>query len=272
MNGNAHKANSNDNIVNLVHEITPSRTLGDLFLPANVQAACAELIEEHQRRTLLYSYNLEPRHRVLLAGSPGNGKTSLAEAIASAIMVPMYVVRYEGVVGSYLGETSGRLNKIFDYVRTRNCVLFFDEFETIGKERGDLNETGEIKRVVSSLLLLMDTLPSHVIVVVASNHPELLDRAVWRRFQLRLKLPSPGPREIENWFRKFEDRHQLQLGYSAETLAKHLKGASFAEIEQFGADVLRRYVLSLPQSNLRRIVSSRLQQWRERVSAPPEAE
>lgn len=77
-----------------------------------------------------------------------------------------------------------------DYVSTRKCVLFFDEFETLGKERGDTHETGEIKRVVSSLLLQIDNLPSHVIVIGATNHPELLDRAVWRRFQIKISLPN----------------------------------------------------------------------------------
>src|SRR3712207_6872521 len=95
------------------------------------------------------------------------------------------------MIGSYLGETAGRLKRVFEYARTTPCVLFFDEFDTIGKERGDVHETGEIKRVVSSLLLQIDALPSYVTVVVASNHPELLDRAVWRRFQLRLYLPPP---------------------------------------------------------------------------------
>ncbi|MGP4763358.1 AAA family ATPase, partial [Klebsiella pneumoniae] len=89
------------------------------------------------------------------------------------------------LIGSYLGETSGRLKAMLDYARTRRCVLFFDEFETLGKERGDTHETGEIKRVVSSLLLQLDDLPDYVVVVAASNHPELLDSAVWRRFQLR---------------------------------------------------------------------------------------
>ena len=107
---------------------------------------------------------------------------------------PFVVARYDGLIASYLGETASRLNKLFEYVRTRACVLFFDEFDTIGKERGDVHETGEIKRVVSSLLLQIDALPSHVVVVTATNHPELLDRAVWRRFQLRLELPRPTAR------------------------------------------------------------------------------
>ena len=112
--------------------------------------------------------------------------------------VPLVSVRYESVIASYLGETAVRLSRLFDQVRTRRCVLFFDEFDVVGKERGDLHETGEIKRVVSSLLLQIDTLPSSVVAISATNHPELLDRAVWRRFQLpassRASLPDAGTR------------------------------------------------------------------------------
>src|SRR5262249_50918218 len=152
------------------------------------------------RVEILRSYGLEPRHRVLLAGAPGNGKTSLAEGLAQAMMVPLIVPRYDGLIASYLGETASRLRKLFDHFRTKACVLFFDEFDTLGKERGDEHETGEIKRVVSSLLLQIDDLPSHVVVVTATNHPELLDRAVWRRFQLRFELPAPNRAQIEAYF------------------------------------------------------------------------
>jgi AAA+ superfamily predicted ATPase len=102
--------------------------------------------------------------------------------------VQLFVVRYEAMIGSFLGETAGRLKRVFDYARRTPCVLFFDEFDSVGKERGDIHETGEIKRVVTSLLMQIDDLPSYTIVVAATNHAELLDRAVWRRFQLRLGL------------------------------------------------------------------------------------
>jgi SpoVK/Ycf46/Vps4 family AAA+-type ATPase len=131
------------------------------------------------------------RHRLLLAGPPGNGKTSVAEAIASELMLPFYVVRYEGVVSNFLGEAAARLDSAFEFARTRRCVVFFDELDTIAKERSDAHETGEIKRVVSTLLLQIDRLPAHVLFVGATNHSELLDRAAWRRFQIRADLEPP---------------------------------------------------------------------------------
>ncbi|MCC7383914.1 MAG: AAA family ATPase [Deltaproteobacteria bacterium] len=248
----------------LLLEAKPRRSLSDLLLSEHVRSACEELLEEHHRVDLLRSHNVEPRHRILLAGPPGNGKTSLAEALAGGLATPLLTVRYDTLVGSYLGETAQRLRRLFERARLDHCVLFFDEFETIGKERGDLHETGEIKRVVSSLLLQIDALPSHTVVVVASNHPELLDRAVWRRFQLRLELVPPNATAVREMLRRFEDRLGGRLGVKHDTIVQALAGASFAEVEDFCADIMRRYVLSLPDANLPLITRSRLAQLRSR--------
>ncbi|HHY38510.1 MAG TPA: ATP-binding protein [Clostridia bacterium] len=248
----------------LFYELVPRRSLAELILPENVSRVCLEIIEEQRRADLLRSYNLEPRHRILLAGPPGNGKTSLAEAIAEGLSVPLITVSYEGVIASYLGETAQRLKRLFDYVRTRQCVLFFDEFDVVGKERGDPHDSGEIKRLVSSLLLQVDGLPSYVVTIAATNHPELLDRAVWRRFQVRLYLPPPGVRELEKFFARFQGRLGVPLGYTPHALAQRIRGLSYAEAEDFCSDIHRRYILSLPNTDLGQIVSERLEQWKKR--------
>lgn len=246
-------------------EVQPRRNLASLLLPNVVREACSELVEEHHRADLLRSHGLEPRHRVLLSGPPGNGKTTLAEALAFELSVPLLVVRYESVIGSYLGETAVRLAKLFAQARTERCVLFFDEFDVIGKERGDVHETGEIKRVVSSLLLQVDQLPSHVVVVAATNHGELLDRAAWRRFQVRVALPFPTERQRAEWLRLFEKRSGFSLKHSYAQLAKTLGRVSFADLELFALDVQRRYVLALPDADAKMIVRQRLTQWATRV-------
>lgn len=251
-------------------EVRARRNLTSLVLPAVVREACSELVEEHRRADLLRSHGLEPRHRVLLSGPPGNGKTSLAEALAFELSVPLYVVRYESIIGSYLGETAVRLAKLFAQVRTERCVLFFDEFDVVGKERGDVHETGEIKRVVSSLLLQVDQLPSHVVVVAATNHGELLDRAAWRRFQVRLLLPAPTKEQRVDWLKQFEARAGFSLAHSHANLTKTLGLISFAELELFALDVQRRYVLALPDGDVRSIVSQRLKQWNARAKPKTE--
>jgi len=256
----------------LLYEIQPKRSLDSILLADEVRAASRELVEEQQRQDLLRSYGLEPRHRVLLSGPPGNGKTTLAEGLAYELMVPLFVVRYEAVVGSFLGETSGRLKRLFDFVRTHRCVLFFDEFDTLGKERGDTHETGEIKRVVSSLLLQIDALPSHVVVITATNHAELLDRAVWRRFELRLTLPAPTLAQRTQWFENFQRRLDVPLGMTPKTLATRRKVNSFSDLEQFCQDVHRRYVLALPSGSLKTIIAQRIDQWKLRASVSDSSE
>jgi len=243
---------------NLCHEKNPEKTLDQLILSESIIKSCHELIEEQMRADLLRSYGVDPRNKVLLVGPPGNGKTSLAEALANALMVPLYIVKYESIVGSYLGETTSRLARLFEYVRARQCILFFDEFETLGKERSDEHETGEIKRVVSSLLLQIDALPSYVVIIAATNHDSLLDTAVWRRFQLKMELSRPSANELELWLSRFENHNKFKFDVGITSMAKMLVGKSFAEAEEFALSVYRQYVLNQPNANIKNITESQL--------------
>jgi len=258
---------SSSAVADLVYETNPERGLADLILTPVVERECRGIIEEHLRSDLLRSYGLAPRHRVLLVGPPGNGKTSVAAAIAHDLMVPLLIVRYEGLIGSYLGETASRLRKVFDYARQRRCVLFFDEFDTVGKERGDEHETGEIKRVVSTLLLQMDQLPPHVLIATATNHAELLDRAVWRRFELRLRLPPPTPKQVDEFVSRLFHNLRATAGAEAPRLGDRLKGATYSEIEDLFRDLARRTVLDGPHADVQRILRERMANWRQRETA-----
>ena len=249
----------------LFHEVVPKRRLCELTLATPVVAAVRDLVEEHHRVDLLRSYNLEPRHRVLLSGPPGNGKTSLAEAVATEAMLPLLVVRYESVMSSFLGETASRLNDVFELARSQRCVLLFDEFDTIAKERADEHETGEIKRVVSTLLLQIDHLPSHVIVVVATNHSELLDRAAWRRFQLRLRIKAPTRALAAQFLERMRTRLGGELGLAPRTLADRLKEATYSDLEQFCLDVKRTHVLGLPDADLTTITKDKIAHWQTQL-------
>jgi len=249
-----------DNIDTFLLSFIPKKTFSDLVLDLKIESILKEVISEHHRKDLLHSYNLQPRNRILLTGPPGNGKTSVAEAFAESQMVPFYTIRYDGIIGSFLGETANRLKQTFDFLRTQECVIFFDEFDAIGKERGDVHETGEIKRVVNSLLLQIDRLPSYVTVIAATNHPELLDRAVWRRFQVQLELSKPTISRILLWLKKFEDKIQMKFPISLSETARKLVGSSFSEIEEFGLNIQRKYVLSLPSGNLKKIINDSLKE------------
>lgn len=240
------------------------RPLSSLYLSRSVRSACFELIEEQSRADLLRAHGLEPRHRLLLVGPPGNGKTSLAECLAYELALPLFVVRYDAVITSYLGETAQRLRRLFDFVRTEPCVLFFDEFDAIGKERGDRHETGEIKRVVTTLLLQLDDLPSYCLLVGATNHPELLDRATWRRFQMTIELGRPSDDEMTEYFalrlREFDEN----AGFTARRLRAAVAPRSFSEAEDFFSDLHRRRVLAHGRVTFRTLLKDRVAVWSDR--------
>ena len=246
----------------LLLEVVPRRRLADLSLSAETATLVSEVVEEQRRRDVLRTHGLEPRHRFLLVGPPGNGKTSLAEAIAAELMMPMLVASYEALISSYLGETASRLAALFEFVRSRECVLFLDEFDTIAKERADDHDTGELKRVVSSLLLGVDRLPSHVVLVTASNHPEVLDRAAGRRFQVHVSLLAPSQAEICRFVERQAKRGD-GFGVTPETIAKTMAGASYSEVEGLLLDIRRRYILGLPDADLKRTARERLNRWQQ---------
>lgn len=243
---------------NFLQEVPSHKSFGDLVLPEDVVKLTDSFVEEQFRSDILRTYGIEPRHKIMLIGEPGTGKTSFAEALSDKLMLPLYMVRYDALIGSYLGETAMRLRQLFDYVSSRKCILFFDEFDTIGKERGDAQELGEIKRVVSSLLMMTDSLPSYTIVLGASNHAELLDRAVWRRFQIRIELPMPDVKGIEHFLMNFENKYNISFKTDLAKLATNLKGNNFGDIENFALSVMRRYILALPEQDIRRYVKEEL--------------
>ncbi len=234
------------------------RRLVDLELPELVAGQIGELIEEHLKRQRLAKHGFEPRNRVILIGPPGNGKTSLAEAIAAELRLPFYVVRYSGVVSSGLGETTQMMVKVFEEAATQPCVLFFDEFEGVGRSRGKAggdSASGEITRMVGALLMEIERLPSTVIAVAATNHAGMLDRAMERRFQIRLTLPGPTIEQA----RKFLDR------IGAAHLAEELAATNFSELEEFLVDVERRAALSDEDESLATLAERRLVLWKQRA-------
>lgn len=257
----AGQANGHDTIL----EMTPSVRLDELVLPLPAKREANQLVQEHARADVLRAHGYEPRHRVLLSGPPGNGKTSFAEAVAEALALPFLVVRYDALIGSYLGETNTRLRKLFDHVRTRSCVLFFDEFDAIGKERGDTHETGEIKRVVSFLLMQIDQLPSYVLTIAATNHAELLDRAVWRRFQLRIAFPAPRTNEVAAYIEKVISSWPTRSTMSPQKIATKLGATSYAEARDFCQNVRRRQILSLGELQTDSAIEAEFELWAERV-------
>ena len=218
------------------------RYLTDIILSKENQKTVKEIMEEFRRGEILRSHGINRRTRLLFCGPPGCGKTLLAEVIAAELGLPLLYTRFDTIVSSYLGETSANLRKVFDYATRGMWVVFFDEFDAIGKSRYDLSEHGELKRVINSFLQLLDSFRGESLIIAATNHEHLLDVALWRRFDEILRLERPSVHEIRTLLsKKLACIPHSQI--NPETISPRLKGLSHAEVERVCYDAIRLCVL-----------------------------
>lgn len=161
-----------------------------VFSP-DLAAAVQDLLSEWSRLERLAELRAQPHLRCLLYGEPGVGKTQLARYIACRLDLPCVEARLDGLVSSFLGTTARNIGALFDFANRYRCVLFLDEFDALAKARDDVHEVGEIKRVVNTLLQSLDAREGRGFTIAATNHEHLLDRAVWRRFDARIRVPKP---------------------------------------------------------------------------------
>lgn len=255
-----------------VAERTARRPLRSVRMKSTASGLVASLLKEQSRAGELRAHGLEPRHKLLLVGPPGNGKTSLAEAIAAELGRPFLVVRYDGLIASYLGETAARLKRVFEIARAMPCVLFFDEVEAIAKERGDAQETGEIKRVLTSLMMQIDELPSTCLLVAATNHPDMLDSALWRRFQVRIDLPEPDQKELKAFVKEALKPVGKLPAKGVEIVLEALGRASYSDAEELVLSIRRRIVLDGPEMKLPAIFAAARDEWVLRGETRPSHE
>lgn len=186
-----------DTGVALVDLHSPGRvTFGDLVFPEPLQGAMTQLSDEVALWGDFDRAGVPRRNRILLYGPPGCGKTSVAAAFATDLGLPLAVTRVDSLMSSYLGETAANLRTLFDFAGSVPCVLLLDEFDTIGKLRADPSDHGELRRVVNSVLQLIETYSGPSIVIAATNSPDILDAALWRRFDAVLELPLPTTEQM----------------------------------------------------------------------------
>jgi SpoVK/Ycf46/Vps4 family AAA+-type ATPase len=206
--------------------------------------AIEEFLNERNRISELLNKGIRPSTSLLLIGQPGTGKTMLARYIASALNKNLIVLDLSSSISSLLGKTGQNLKKVLEYARQNSSVLLFDEFDAIAKRRDDTTDLGEIKRIVNVLLMELETWPVSSVVIATSNHPELLDRAIWRRFDHTLIIGLPEKTEIEqilnrelDGFLGKDDRRLMPA------IAELLTGKSASDLCKLAENIKRRVVL-----------------------------
>ena len=231
-----------DRRTSLLHIRQPDRYFDDLVLSDETQDALSRIMVEVRGWEILEVHGLAPTRRVLFCGPSGCGKTSCAEAIAGEIGLPMLYVRFDSVVSSLLGATANNLRKVFDYAARGQWVVFFDEFDAIGRSRDDATEHGEIKRVVNTFLQLLDGFDGRSIVIAATNFEQALDPAIWRRFDDVVRFELPDKASLEALIRR-RVRPLRVTERQVTRILDAVSGASFADAERVCLDARRRCAL-----------------------------
>lgn len=208
--------------------IEPDRICVDLDLPESVWKPVGQLCREWGQREALGDAGLWPSHKVLLHGPPGCGKTSLSAYLAKSLCLPLVQVGYHQLISSFLGETGAKLFKVFEEAeRIGSCLLLIDEFDSIGKARGDAKDVGEMSRIVNSLLIYLDRMARDVLLVATTNRVDLLDPALARRFDLFLEVPAPGwdtlARFVESRHGKWTIPHDVTNYAEADRFGRHMR-------------------------------------------------
>jgi SpoVK/Ycf46/Vps4 family AAA+-type ATPase len=219
------------------------KTLDDIVMAGETAPHVMRFLEEYSHRAALRAHGLQPLRKVLFHGPPGNGKTLCAEVIAGELGLPLFYVRFDALIASHLGETAANLRKVFELVRRQRVVLFFDEVDAIARTRDVSDDVGEIKRVVNSLLQLLDGDVSEGPIIAATNHERALDDAIWRRFDDVVYFPQPGAEErlryLSRRLRAVRTRN-IALGPIVEAC----EGMSLSDLARIATDALKSMVLA----------------------------
>ncbi|MCK5848034.1 MAG: ATP-binding protein [Caldisericia bacterium] len=211
----------------------------NLIVDSTVKAQIDQIIREFKDADILATYNLSFKKKILLCGKPGTGKTYTAQIISSLLAIPLVYIRFDSIISSYLGETASNLRKVFDYIEQGTWIVLFDEFDIIGKNRDDIHEHGEIKRVVNNFLQMMDNYNGNSILFAATNHQYMLDSAIWRRFDDIVYYDIPDNETRIKLFDRFLRQLKRDENISLESLAKKAKGLSPSDIKMITIEAIK---------------------------------
>ena len=255
----------------------PTSTLNDLILPDRLSDELRQIIIETRKRDLLEEKGLHPRRRLLFSGPPGTGKTLSADALAGELKFPLFTVLLHGLITKFMGETAQKLRLIFDAVRNTRGIYLFDEIDALAASRGNENDVGEARRILNSFLQFLDEDTGPSIVVATTNIPEILDRAILRRFELVLPYELPSREAVQKAIRRRLIGFNVD-GVDWDAVSRIAEGLSTADVVAAGEDAGRRAVLSLTDKILtdtliasmeRRRSLQRLGKLRNGTKSPP---
>lgn len=221
----------------------PDVRLGDMILPEEIQRKLKRVLREQRQQAKLLTHNLPPRSKLLLVGPPGSGKTMSSRALAGELKLPLFTILLDGLITKFMGETAAKLRLVFDAIHDTRGVYLFDEFDAIGSQRTLSNDVGEIRRVLNSFLHFLEEAEPTSLLVAATNHPDLLDPALFRRFDdvVEYSLPS-----VDLARRTFQARLQCLATSEVEwsAVAQSAAGLSYADIVKACDDSAKEAILS----------------------------
>ena len=218
-------------LVGLLSATYPATRLKDMVLSHSIRSRLDRILTENRGRETLLRHGLRPRRKLLLLGPPGSGKTMTASALAGELKLPLYTILLDGLITKFMGETAAKLRLVFDALAEHRGVYLFDEFDAIGGTRSAQNDVGEIRRVLNSFLLFLEQDESQSLIVAATNHTELLDQALFRRFDDIVEYTA-APRELVRQVLKDRLAPFDVKGVDWDSTADSASGLSYADVVQ----------------------------------------
>ena len=225
-------------LANLLSVSYPKSRLGDMVLNNELSQQLERIIREQRHAAEILSHGLSPRRKLLLVGPPGTGKTMTASVLAGELGLPLFQVRLDGLITKFMGETAAKLRQIFESTHQTRGVYFFDEFDAIGSQRGLANDVGELRRILNSFLQMIEQDDSHSLIIGATNHPDILDNALFRRFDDLLHYELPDEIHIASVLKSRLSRMAVK-NTSWKRLATKALGLSYAELTRAADEVLK---------------------------------
>ena len=245
-NDTSRHANAPRNDAGFLHtglvQLLTDISLIDVVLSAKARKEIGAVADEWAQRKRLITRGLKPRSKLLFHGPPGCGKSLTARALAHELGLPIYLVRFDSVIGSYLGQTAIHLRQLFHFTESTPCVLLLDELDALGKRRGNPLDVGELDRIVISLMQELEHSNPLGLIIATSNLAKNLDEALWRRFDLTLQFQSPTKSALSSFCRKLATKYDLRIPQNVSIAVS--KSRSFAEAESLVITEARRQTLA----------------------------